>query len=211
MRSVLIEFGMWRCERSGSASGSITRGNGRSRAAPGAGRSRGGESLLLGDQEAVGGDAKAGMMVEAAPAAAFVMTEADLLPEVLIVALDPPTQLGLIDQLLKADIGRPGAEPVVVRFGFALRPFDQQPLVGRGLAVLVCCVCGPHTQSDKARRQRCVAALPPGYRLPGVGSEFLGQRFDLDRSRGLAIAVRAGAGGTSPGRQTSMLEKTPTT
>jgi hypothetical protein len=39
MRSVAIEFGTWRWERSGSTSGSITGGNGRSRAALGASRS----------------------------------------------------------------------------------------------------------------------------------------------------------------------------
>jgi hypothetical protein len=89
-------------------------------------------------------------MVEAAPPATFVMTETDLLLEVLIVALDSPTQLCLIDQLLKRDLGQPGGEPVVVRFGIALRPFDQQPLFGRGLAALLRCVCGPHTQSGKA-------------------------------------------------------------
>ncbi len=39
IRSVAIEFGMWRWERSGKSSGSITVGKGRLRAAPGLGRS----------------------------------------------------------------------------------------------------------------------------------------------------------------------------
>ena len=39
MRKVAIEFGMWRCERSGRTSGSITDGKGRLRASPGAGMS----------------------------------------------------------------------------------------------------------------------------------------------------------------------------
>jgi hypothetical protein len=37
------------------------------------------------------------MMVEAAPAAAFIVTEADLLLEFEVVAFNPPAQLGLID------------------------------------------------------------------------------------------------------------------
>jgi hypothetical protein len=37
------------------------------------------------------------MMVEAAPAAALIVTEADLLLEFEVVAFDPPAQLGLID------------------------------------------------------------------------------------------------------------------
>ena len=40
-------------------------------------------------------------MVKAAPAAAFIVTEADLLLEFEIVALDPPTHLGLIDHALE--------------------------------------------------------------------------------------------------------------
>lgn len=42
----------------------------------------------LGDQEAVGDDAERGVVMEAAPAAAFVMAKADLLFELVIVALD---------------------------------------------------------------------------------------------------------------------------
>ena len=39
IRSVAMEFGMWRCDRSGRSSGSVTGGKGRLRASPGAGRS----------------------------------------------------------------------------------------------------------------------------------------------------------------------------
>ncbi len=44
-----------------------------------------GNQTPLGDQESVGGDGERGVMVEASPAAAFVVTEADLLLELLIV------------------------------------------------------------------------------------------------------------------------------
>jgi hypothetical protein len=40
-------------------------------------------------------------MVKAAPAATFIVTEADLLFELEIVALNPPAELGLIDHALK--------------------------------------------------------------------------------------------------------------
>ena len=39
------------------------------------------------------------MVVEASPAAALVVTEADLLLELLVVALDAPAQLGLVDEV----------------------------------------------------------------------------------------------------------------
>ena len=44
-------------------------------------------------------------MVEAEPSAALIVTEPDLLFELLIVALDAPAQLGKIDEFAEADIG----------------------------------------------------------------------------------------------------------
>ena len=41
------------------------------------------------------------MMVEAAPTAAFVMAKPDLLLEILIVALNAPSDLGGLNQPLK--------------------------------------------------------------------------------------------------------------
>ena len=67
-------------------------------------------------------------MVKAAPSAAFVVAEPHFLLEFEIVAFDPPSHLRQIDQVLERDVGWQRAEPVVVRFGVALRPFDQQPL-----------------------------------------------------------------------------------
>ena len=64
---------------------------------------RGGNRLPLGDQEAVGGDAQRGVMMEATPAAPFIVAEPDLLLEFLIVALDAPAQFGGIDQIDERD------------------------------------------------------------------------------------------------------------
>ena len=83
-------------------------------------------------------------MVEATPAATFVVAETDLLLEFEIVTFDPPAQLGLIDHAFERDVGRQRAEPVVVRFGFALRPLDQQPLFGRGFAPSGVVMCRTH-------------------------------------------------------------------
>ena len=43
-------------------------------------------------------------MVEAAPAPSFKMSQPDLLLEFLVIALDPPAQLGQIDQPLEGDV-----------------------------------------------------------------------------------------------------------
>ena len=69
--------------------------------------------------------AQRGVTVEAAPPATFVMTEADLLFELLIIAFDAPAQFDGVDMLIERDVGRQSREPVFGRFGFALGPFDN--------------------------------------------------------------------------------------
>ena len=54
------------------------------------------------------------MVVETAPPAPFIIAEAEFLLELLVVALDPPSQLGDIDQTLKADLpGRVASQYLV--------------------------------------------------------------------------------------------------
>ena len=50
-------------------------------------------------EEAVGGNAQGGMMMEAAPVAAFVVREAELGFELLVVALDHSAAHGIEDEL----------------------------------------------------------------------------------------------------------------
>src|SRR5271168_184999 len=100
-------------------------------------------------------------MVKAAPTAAFIVTEADLLLEFEIVALDPPAELGLVDQTLKGDVGGQRGKPIMVRFGFALRPFDHQPLLLRRFAPSGVVVRRADPASRKPRGQWRVAAVPP--------------------------------------------------
>jgi len=54
-------------------------------------------SNAFSDEKPVSRDTQHRMMMESAPATAFVMPETELLFEVLIVALDAPAQLGEID------------------------------------------------------------------------------------------------------------------
>src|ERR1700676_1588576 len=58
-------------------------------------------------------------MVEAAAAAALVMPKAEFLLEFLVIALDPPTQLGQIDQSLEGDVvGQVGDLPGLTQASF---------------------------------------------------------------------------------------------
>jgi hypothetical protein len=49
-------------------------------------------------QEGVGGDAQARVVMEAAPAAAFEVVQAELVLELLVVTLHPPAELGQADK-----------------------------------------------------------------------------------------------------------------
>ena len=78
------------------------------------------------------------MVVEAAPPAPFIITEAEFLLELLVIALDPPAQLWQVDQPIEGDILGQGGEPILGRLGFAFRPLDQQPLLGARLGSAWC-------------------------------------------------------------------------
>jgi hypothetical protein len=69
------------------------------------------------------------VVVEAAPSAAFEMSEPDLLLEFLIVAFDAPAQFGDINKRRKLDVFRQGREPVFGRLLLTLGPLDQQPFL----------------------------------------------------------------------------------
>src|SRR5207237_8669896 len=106
-------------------------------------------------------------MMEATPAAPFVVTEPDLLLEFLIVALDAPAQLGQIDELREADVLRQRGEPVFGWLCFALRPFDQQPL-GRQLLGDRFVVPDADTHTREPRGSLVGRAFPPRHRAPGL-------------------------------------------
>src|SRR5512147_2970005 len=110
-RRLGIEFGMCRSGRIGGASGSVIVGKGRFFALRGRTGSGGGNRSPFGDQEAVGGDAECGVVVEAAPAAAFIMAEPELLLELLVIPLDPPAQFGDVDQTVEGASFGQGGKP----------------------------------------------------------------------------------------------------
>src|SRR5580692_5146262 len=111
-------------------------------------------------------------MVKASPAATFIVTEADLLLEFEIVALNSPAEFRLIDHALERDGGGQRREPVVIRFGFALRPLDQQPLFWRRLAAPGVAMRRADPPSGEPRSKWNVAAVPPRNCLPGVGGKL---------------------------------------
>lgn len=72
------------------------------------------------------------MVMEAAPTSALIMAKADLLFEFLIIPFDPPSQLGLVDEVGELGIFRQGREPTLGRLALAVRPLDQEPFLSVG-------------------------------------------------------------------------------
>ena len=68
------------------------------------------------------------MMMETAPPAPFIITKAEFLLELLVVALDPPPQLCQVDQTIKGGIFGQGGKPILDRLGFVSRPLDQNDI-----------------------------------------------------------------------------------
>src|SRR4051794_23465400 len=61
-------------------------------------------------------------MMEAAPAASLVMSQAEFLFQLLVIALDPPTQFGQIDQAREGHVWRESGQPIFGGLGVTLGP-----------------------------------------------------------------------------------------
>ena len=155
---------------------------------PGVGR--GGETAPLRHQEAIDGDAECRMVVEAAPAAAFEVAQAEFLFQFLIIALDNPSLLGQSGQVSQLDILRRIRQPVFARSGFAARPLDQRPLLLSRWMKLVVAMCSTDAYAGKTGAQGMLCALPPHNVFPGFWRQFQGQLFHRYR-RMLRIAAHA--------------------
>src|SRR3954466_7769928 len=121
------------------------------------------------------------LMVEAAPAAALVVVQSDLLFELLVVALDDPARLGGADQLRQLGRRRQVGEPVPGRLSLALGPLDQQPFLRPGLTALGVAVRRTDPQGGEARREITSAALAPADAAPGRAGQAERQRLCRDR------------------------------
>ena len=77
----------------------------------GFGRARRGEKASLAHEEAVRRQTQGDMVIEAAPAAALELGQADLLLEFAIVLLDPVAALDVPDEDLDRRVGRQRTQP----------------------------------------------------------------------------------------------------
>src|SRR5260370_37584542 len=104
-------------------------------------------------------------MMEAPPAAALIMAEADFLLEVVIIALDAPAQLGDVDKAAERHVAVDRREPEFGGRRLALGPFDEQCLFGEP------CLAqdrrNAHAYASKARLHLLIRPFPPQDDTPG--------------------------------------------
>ena len=105
-------------------------------------------------------------MMETTSATSLVVSKAQFLFQFLIIAFDPPAQLGQIDQTLEGHVRWDGGKPILGGFGVALWPLDQQPFLAPRFGPPFVTMRRPHPNPGKARGQRSRASLAPGNRLP---------------------------------------------
>src|SRR5258708_28580435 len=105
-------------------------------------------------------------MVEAAPFPSFKMSQPDLLLEFLIVAFDPPSQLGNVDKLTERDVFRNRRQPIFDRLLLAIGPFNQQPLLRPTVGSPVIPMRDTNAHTCKPRGQRLPHGVPPRERAP---------------------------------------------
>ena len=110
-------------------------------------------------------------MMKSTPAAPFIMSQAEFLLQLFVVSLDDPALLGQMDQLAEPMRSRHSGQPIFGRFGFTLRPFDQQPFFRMRLLAPVVAMRGTHAQRGKSRTERMLRSLPPSDFFQTMGQE----------------------------------------
>ncbi len=102
---------------------------------------------MLHHQEAVGDDGQTGVMMETAPAAPFIVTEPEILLEVLVVALDVSAHLCFQHHAFQRHVLRQGRQPLPHRLLVAFGPFDERPPLGSKFGAPIIAMRGMHRNS----------------------------------------------------------------
>ena len=97
-------------------------------------------------------------MMKATPTSPFVVAKPEFLLEVLMVPLDPPTQLGGGHQGTAADGRGKRGEKVLGWFGFVGGPFDQAPFLGARCGTLKIAMSG--RTRTAAKREVSLVLVP---------------------------------------------------
>jgi hypothetical protein len=99
------------------------------------------------------------------PTSTLIVTQAEVLLQILVVALDASALMGNADQLIDRRVQRQGGQEALARFGFACRPLDEQPLLEAQACFADISASMTQPNRRKALAQRRVGALAPSDRL----------------------------------------------
>src|SRR5262245_58748579 len=119
--------------------------------------------------------------MEPSPSSPLEVAEPHLLLELLIVVLDAPAQLGVIDQPPKVDVLGKRREPELGRLLFAFWPFDEQPFFRIRFGEPVIAMSDAHPRACKPRRKRRCSTFAPGDLAPGACRQIEGEILNRDR------------------------------
>src|SRR5260370_4352406 len=120
-------------------------------------------------------------MVKATPSPTFKMPETDFLLELMIVALNAPTQLGEVDQTVEGDVLGKRRQPVLGRLVLVLGPLDQQPFFRARLVAPLVTPRGTHAHPREARGHGFRRTFSPFARPPDPLVPADRTVFDRDR------------------------------
>src|SRR5260370_38439978 len=127
-------------------------------------------------------------MMKTSPAPTFVMSQSQLLLQLLICGFDNPTMFRSFNQLSQGGTGRESRKPVLGRFALPLRPFDQQPFFVTRFASPIVPMSRSHSQGRKTGAQFLLRPLTPGDHSPLLGRQ--GKSHLVDRKR-LMLSIPA--------------------
>ena len=105
-------------------------------------------------------------MMKPAPTSSLEMPQPQFLLQFFVIALDDPTLLGQVDQVLDFRLRRQGRQPILGGLGFSFRPFDEQPLLRTGFGALLIPMRRADTEQSKPRTESMFRAFSPGDALP---------------------------------------------
>src|SRR3954447_4433030 len=141
------------------------------------------------------------MVMKAAPVAALIVAEPELLLKLEIIAFDTPAHLDRIDESFEARLCGQRTQEVFGRARLAHGPLDDQPF----FCTQHLAVCHAHPCSGKTRSKARVATFAPGYAAVRLSRQCLCNPQCTDRlmtriaHRAFALRSAFGLGRHRPG------------
>src|SRR5258705_10885004 len=135
----------------------------------------------LSNEKAVRRYAQRRVVMETAPTASLEMPQAEFLLELLVVALDAPTQLGESHEFFDRRVSGQRTQEILAWLDFGLWPLDEQPLLIGDIPCLCFARDAKHPCCRKARRQGAVGPFTPGEGAKASRWQLHGQLFRLQR------------------------------